>query len=92
MTGTAHLDPSRRFEIACRIAGALAEFGRTRLTLRRPDQQTTCDARSTDLPALLSEGFIELACDGLRIRFTQDSIQWDAQSDGLARQIAAAFD
>ncbi|MCC6322181.1 MAG: hypothetical protein IT438_12180 [Phycisphaerales bacterium] len=90
MTGTAHPDPSRRFEIACRIAGTLAEFGRTRLTLRRPDQQITCDARATDLPALLLEGSIDLASEGLSIRFTQDSVQWDAQSDGLAREIAAA--
>jgi hypothetical protein len=90
MNGAATIPPQNRFEIACAIAGALAESGVCELRIVRQDRPEIVAARSTDLPARLSEGDVELTGKGLRLTVRGDRLEWEAQDAALGSALEAA--
>ncbi|MFN7020187.1 MAG: hypothetical protein ACK4WH_02515 [Phycisphaerales bacterium] len=91
MIGSVSLPGDQRFAAACRIAGALAEDGFARLTIRQDGVERPLEARNTDLPGLLSRGDLELSAPGLTLRFTGPRVEWSAERPELAEAIRACL-
>lgn len=91
MTGSVSISDDQRFSAACRIAGALAEAGLTRLIIRQGGLEQPLEARGTDLPERLSRGDLELTAPGLALRFIGPRLEWFAERPELAEAVRACL-
>jgi len=82
-------DPATRFELACAVAGMIAESGVQELSLVQDGCTTTLPTRTTDLPSLLNRGDLELSWAHGRIAIAQSRLTWEVGSESLHTALAA---